>query len=79
MSTPSANQMNTTVMITLTAEQHSELYDALYFRASTLQSNVPGSSRSVAMNEIAACLIDQLGYPVPSWMGDQESNYDSEV
>jgi hypothetical protein len=44
--------------------------DAVVLRAETLETNVPGSDRSIAMNEVAACLIDQLGYPVPAWLAD---------
>jgi len=57
-----------TVTITLTPEQQTALADALYIRAMDLQHNVPGTDRNVAMNEVAACLLDQLEYPVHNWM-----------
>jgi|AACY02.3.fsa_nt_gi hypothetical protein len=60
----------TTITMTLTQEQQTQLCDALVLRAETLETNVPGSDRSIAMNEVAACLIDQLGYPVPAWLAD---------
>ena len=58
----------TTVTITLTQEQQTQLYDALILRAEALETNVPGSDRSIAMNEVAACLVEQLGYPLPQWL-----------
>jgi hypothetical protein len=58
----------TTVTITMTPEQRTALADALYIRAMDLQHNVPGTDRSVAMNELAACLLDQMDYPVYEWM-----------
>jgi hypothetical protein len=60
--------MNTTVTITLTPQQCTALADALYIRAMDLQHNVPKTDRSVAMNEVAACLLDQMDYPVHEWM-----------
>jgi hypothetical protein len=60
----------TTIAMTLTQEQLVQLYDALIDRAVTLSTNVPGSDRSIAMNEVAACLVEQLGYPVPAWLAD---------
>ena len=60
--------MNTTVTITLTPQQQTALADALYIRAMDLQHNVPGTDRNVAMNEVAACLLDQMDYPVHEWM-----------
>jgi hypothetical protein len=33
-----------------------------------LQANVHGTDRNVAMNEVAACLLDQMDYPVHEWM-----------
>jgi len=59
---------NATVTITLTPEEQTALYDALYRLAETLETNLPGSDRSAVMNRVAACLIDQLDYPVPLWM-----------
>jgi hypothetical protein len=60
--------MNTTVTITLTPQQQTALADALYIRAMDLQHNLPNSARNVAMTEVAACLLDQLDYPVHEWM-----------
>jgi hypothetical protein len=60
--------MNTTVTITLTPQQRTALADALYVRAMDLQHNVPQTDRSVAINEVAACLLDQMDYPVHEWM-----------
>jgi hypothetical protein len=60
--------MNTTVTITLTPEQRTALADALYIRAMDLQANVHGTDRNVAMNEVAACLLDQMDHPVHEWM-----------
>jgi len=61
--------MNTaTITMTLTPEQQTALYDALFSRCEELETNLPGSDRSSAMNDVAACLIEQMGYPVPLWM-----------
>ena len=60
--------MNRTVTVTLTPEDQTALYDALVFRAQTLEGNLPGSDRAATMNRLAACLIDQMEYPVPFWM-----------
>ena len=58
----------TTVTMTLTPDQQTALYDALFSRAEVLETNVPGSDRSAVMNDLAADLINQMGYPVPLWM-----------
>jgi hypothetical protein len=68
ISTVQTTHMNTTVTITLTPEQRTALADALYIRAMDLQANVHGTDRNVAMNEVAACLLDQMDYPVHEWM-----------
>jgi hypothetical protein len=68
ISTVQPTHMNTTVTITLTPEQRTALADALYIRAMDLQANVHGTDRNVAMNEVAACLLDQMDYPVHEWM-----------
>ncbi len=60
----------TTVVMNLTPEQVTALYDALILRAETLETNVPGSDRSAAMNAVATCLVEQMGYPVPAWLAD---------
>lgn len=60
--------MNTTVTVTLTKEQQTALANALYIRAMDLQHNVPGTDRNLTMNQVAACLLDQMGYPVYEWM-----------
>ena len=57
-----------TITMTLTPEQQTALYDALFSRCEELETNLPGSDRSSAMNDVAACLIEQMGYPVPLWM-----------
>ena len=57
-----------TVTVTLTPEEQTALYDALYLRAETLETNLPGSDRAATMNRLAACLIQQMDYPVPHWM-----------
>jgi hypothetical protein len=62
--------MNRTVTMTLTIEEQTALYDALVLRAQTLETNLPGSDRSTLMNRLAACLIDQMEYPVPFWMSE---------
>jgi hypothetical protein len=59
---------NLIVTITLTPEEQTALYDALYLRAETLETNLPGSDRTRTMHQVAACLIDQMDYPVPFWM-----------
>lgn len=59
---------NITITMTLTPEQQTALYDALLSRAEVLETNVPGSDRSSAMNDVAVCLIEQMDYPVPMWM-----------
>ena len=61
---------NLTVTITLTPEEQTALYDALYLRAQTLEGNLPGSDRARTMHQVAAVLIDQMGYPVPFWMSE---------
>ena len=65
---PTPTMGNLTVTMTLTPEEQTALYDAVVLRAQTLEGNLPGSDRSVVMNRLAACLIDQMGYPVPHWM-----------
>ena len=60
--------MNRTVTMTLTPEQQTALFDALVLRAQTLEGNLPGSDRARTMHQVAACLIDQMEYPVPFWM-----------
>ena len=60
--------MTRTITMTLTAEQQTALYDALFSRCEELETNLPGSDRSAVMNDVAACLIDQMEYPVPRWM-----------
>ena len=60
--------MNRTVTVTLTPEDQTALYDALVLRAQTLEGNLPGSDRAATMTRLAACLIDQMEYPVPFWM-----------
>jgi hypothetical protein len=69
---------NITVTVTLTPEQQTALYDALFSRAVDLETNVPGSDRSSTMNEVAACLIDQIGFPVPLWMSSDVSMPDAD-
>ena len=60
--------MTRTVTVTLTPEEQTALYDALVLRAETLETNLPGSDRATTMTRLAACLIDQMQYPVPFWM-----------
>lgn len=54
--------------MTLTKDQQTALANALYIRAMDLQHHVYKSDRNVAMNEVAACLLDQMDYPVYEWM-----------
>ena len=61
---------NLTVTMTLTPEEQTALYDALVLRAQTLEGNLPGSDRARTMHQVAACLIDQMDYPVPFWMSE---------
>ena len=61
---------NLTVTVTLTPEEQTALYDAVVLRAQTLEGNLPGSDRARTMNQLAACLIDQMEYPVPFWMSE---------
>ena len=61
---------NVTITMTLTQEEQTALYDALVLRAQTLEGNLPGSDRSAVMNRLAACLIEQMDYPVPFWMSE---------
>jgi len=61
---------NLTVTVTLTPEEQTALYDAVVLRSQTLEGNLPGSDRARTMNRLAACLIDQMGYPVPHWMSE---------
>jgi hypothetical protein len=74
---------NVTVTMTLTPEEQTALYDALVLRAQTLEGNLPGSEvgsdvgsgsdRARTMHQVAAVLIDQMGYPVPFWMSERVS------